>query len=101
MGGRPLFAAMLSILCGIAGTLGAVYFTTYQENYPVAGACAAVVIVAMGLWQQSRWAWWVGFALLSGILTWNWNNRELINEHVWFLSGLTWVYFVIVFKEYN
>lgn len=101
MGGRPIFAAILSLLCGVAGTLGAAYFATYQENYPVAGACAAAVVVGIGLWHQARWAWWLGFALLSAGLLWSWQNREMINEHIWFWNGLLWFYFVIVFKEYN
>jgi hypothetical protein len=100
MGGRPFFAAILSILCGIVGFVGAFYYGL-EGNYPISGGCIGLVVVCMGLWKQWRWCWWLGFLLLSTILYWNWVNREIVNEHQWFASITLWVYFALVYRDYN
>lgn len=100
MEGRPVIAAILAVLCGIAGLLGVAYFLSAQR-WPFVAASAGGIAIAFGLWNQWRWAWWVGFALLSGLLVWNWQHPTLASNHLWFVSAALWVYFLVVFKDYN
>lgn len=100
MGGRPFFGAVLAILCGLAGCVGMVYFVAEQQ-WEFAAVCAGAVLTSVGLWKQWRWSWWVGFALASGILVWNYEHRATITKDIWFAAGALWIYLVIIFREYN
>lgn len=100
MGGRPLFAAILAIICGVGGAVGAI-LSLMESQWVLMAACVGAIAICVGIWRLWRWAWWVGFAILCGVLIWNFQHREIINDHIWFVSVGLWIYFIVVFKEYN
>jgi hypothetical protein len=101
MGDHPLIAGILAIACVMAGLAGIAYFTQFEENYPLAAVGAGGILIGVGLWRHWRWSWWVGFALLTGLLVWNWMHRPEVTILQWYISALLWVYFAAVFREYN
>jgi hypothetical protein len=100
MGGRPLIASILAILCAVGGLLGVVYFLSV-DKWVLLAVSAGGIAVGAGLWQQWRWSWWVGFGLLSYLLYHNYQHAAATSQHLWFASAVLWVYFLIVFREYN
>lgn len=101
MGRPPLLICILSILCVFGGMAATVYFTNYNHQPLAAVASAFQILVGVGLWNQWRWAWWVGMALCLHQLYWNYEHQGQVSEHLWFVSGAATVYFIYIFREYN